>query len=229
MIINYILSIALAPIIALIVIAIVWTKRGRDRYPGLITSFIMGMISILLVLIFQYIARAFGLEDFRNLRRIIFYSFIVMGFASEFGKFLILRYYNFTKKSFNGPLDSIVYSTMISMGFVFAGNIIYLTLPDYGVIDFFYAITVVFANLFFAVILGFFVGMAKSRENKFVDAMTGLFGASFFHALYNFCFIPEHEDYRLLLFLTIGAFVVVIMLYYKAFEMNEEYKRINKL
>ena len=84
-----------------------------------------------------------------------------MGFASEFGKFLILRYYIYTKKSFNGPLDSIVYSTMISMGFVFAGNIIYLTLPDYSEIDFFYAITVIFANLFFAVILGFFVGMAK--------------------------------------------------------------------
>jgi protease PrsW len=226
MIINYILSIILAPLIATIIIAIIWIKRDKERYPGLISSFILGMFSIILVLIFQYIARRFGLEDFKNLRRIIFYSFIVMGFGSEFGKFLILRYYNYTKKSFNGPLDSIVYSTIISMGFAFAGNIIYLSLPDYGVIDFFYAITVVFANLFFAVILGFFVGMAKTRENKFVDAMTGLLGASFFHALYNFCFIPEHEDFRLLLFLSIGAFVVVIMLYYKAFELNEEFKRI---
>ncbi len=228
MAINYILTIILAPLIASIVIAIVWIKRGKDRYPGLITSFVLGMFSILLVLVFQYVARMFGLEDFRNLRRIIFYSFIVMGFGSEFGKFLILRYYNYTKSSFNGPLDSIVYATMISMGFTLAGNILYLTLPDYGVINFFYAITVVFANLFFAVILGFFVGMAKTRENKFVDAMTGLFGASFFHALYNFCFIPQHEDFRLLLFLSIGAFVVVIMLYYKAFELNEEYKRINR-
>ena len=228
MAINYILTIILAPLIASIVIAIVWIKRGKDRYPGLITSFVLGMFSILLVLVFQYVARMFGLEDFRNLRRIIFYSFIVMGFGSEFGKFLILRYYNYTKSSFNGPLDSIVYATMISMGFTLAGNILYLTLPDYGVINFFYAITVVFANLFFAVILGFFVGMAKTRENKFVDAMTGLLGASFFHALYNFCFIPQHEDFRLLLFLSIGAFVVVIMLYYKAFELNEEYKRINR-
>jgi RsiW-degrading membrane proteinase PrsW (M82 family) len=226
MIINYILSIILAPVIAFIIIAIVWIKRGKDRYPGLITSFVFGMISIVLVLLFQFIARKFGLEDFKNLRRIIFYSFIVMGFGSEFGKFLILRYYNFSKKSFNGPLDSIVYSAMIAMGFSFTGNIIYLAMPYYNEVDFLYAFTVVFANLFFAVILGFFVGMAKTRENKFVDSMTGLFGASFFHALYNFCFITE--DYRLLLFLTIGAFVAVIMLYYKAFELNEEYKRIRK-
>jgi protease PrsW len=226
MTINYILSIILAPLIAMSVVAIVWTKRGRGRYPALISSFVFGMFSILLVLLFQFIARKFGLEDFRNLRRIIFYSFIVMGFASEFGKFLILRYYNFTQKSFNGPLDGIVYSIMISMGFSFTGNIIYFLVPYYSEIDFLYAITVVFANLFFAVILGFFVGMAKSRENKFVDSMTGLFGASFFHALYNFCFISK--DFRLLLFLTIGAFIVVILLYYKAFELNEEFKRIRK-
>lgn len=226
MTINYILSIILAPVIASIIVAIVWTKRGKDRYPGLISSFVFGMFSILLVLLFQYIARMFGLEDFRNLRRIIFYSFIVMGFASEFGKFLILRYYNYTKKGFNGPLDGIVYSIMISMGFSFSGNVIYFITPYYSEIDFLYSITVVFANLFFAVILGFFVGMAKTRENKFVDAMTGLFGASFFHALYNFCFITK--DFRLLLFLTIGAFVIVILLYYKAFELNEEFKRIRK-
>jgi RsiW-degrading membrane proteinase PrsW (M82 family) len=211
----------------LAIFAIVWIKRGKERYPGLVSSFFMGMFSIVIVLVFQYIARKFGLEDFKNLRRMIFYSFIVMGFGSEFGKFLILRYYDFPRKSFNGPLDGIVYSTMIAMGFAFAGNIIYLIVPYYSEIDFFYAFTVIFGNLFFAVILGFFVGMAKSRENKFVDTMTGLFGASFFHALYNFCFISE--DYRLLLFLSIGAFIVVILLYYKAYELNEEYKRIRNI
>jgi RsiW-degrading membrane proteinase PrsW (M82 family) len=226
MMINYILTLLIAPIIALSIIAIVWIKRGKDRYPGLITSFVLGMFSILIVLLFQYIARKFGLEDFKNLRRMIFYSFIVMGFGSEFGKFLILRYYYFPKKNFNGPIDSIVYSTMISMGFALVGNIIYLAVPYYSEVDFFYAITVIFGNLFFAVILGFFVGMAKTRENKFVDSMTGLFAASFFHALYNFCFISE--DFRLLLFLSIGAFIVVILLYYKAFELNEEYKRNRK-
>ncbi|PJF32851.1 MAG: hypothetical protein CUN57_03740, partial [Phototrophicales bacterium] len=98
------------------------------------------------------------------------------------------------------------------MGFAFAGNILYFFLPWYTEVDLMYAYTVVIANLFFAVIMGFFVGMGKSRENKFVDSMTGLFGASFFHALYNFCFITN--DMRLLLFFSIGSFVIVILLYY---------------
>ena len=224
MTIHYILSLLFAPFLAFVTLMIIWTRRGRDRYPGLITSFIFGMLSIVIVLLFQYIAQRFGLDVFSNIRRIIFYSFVVMGLGSELGKYLILRYYTFPKSSFNGPLDSIVYSVMISLGFAFMGNILYFTLPFYSEVDFLYAYTVVLGNLFFAVIMGFFVGMGKSRENKFVDSMTGLFGASFFHALYNFCFITE--DYRLLLFLSIGAFIIVIMLYYKAFETNEEYKRI---
>lgn len=226
MVFNYIISLILAPLIAAIIIAIVWIKRDKYRYPQLISSFILGMISIVVVMLFMNIADRYYLNAFRNLRRIIFYSFVVMGIGSELGKFIILRYHNFNKSSFNGPLDGIVYSVMISMGFAFISNVLYFLLPYYPEIDFLYAITVVFANLFFAVILGFFVGLAKVRENKFVDTMTGLLAASFFHALYNFCFITE--DIRLLLFYGIGAFIVVIMLYYKAYEMNQDNKRIKK-
>lgn len=222
--VHYMITLLLAPLIAIITIGIVWKQRGKTRYPGLITSFVLGMMSIILVLVFQYISRRYGIDNFTNIRRIIFYSFVVMGIGSELGKFLVLRYYSFPKGGFNGPLDSIVYSIVISMGFVFMGNILYFVLPGYTEIDFLYAYTVIPANLVFAIILGFFIGMGKSRENKFVDSMTGLFAASFFHALFNFCFITNDE--RLLMFFSIGVLIIVFMLYYKAFEMNEEYKRI---
>ena len=116
---------------------------------------------------------------------------------------------------------------MIALGFSFMSNVLYFTLPFYGEVDFFYAITMVFANVVFAIILGFFVGMAKSRENKFIDSMTGLFGAVFFHALYEFCF--RTNDIKLLIFFSIGALIVVLLLFYKAVEINVEYKRIKKL
>lgn len=222
--IHYILSLLLAPFLAAVAYFIIIVKRGKDRYPGLIAMFFLGMLSIVIVSLFQFIAHRFGLDVFTNLRRIIFYSVVVMGLGSELGKYLILRYNAFPKVSFNGPLDGIVYSAFISLGFAFMGNVLYFILPFYFEIDFLYAYSVVLANLFFAVIMGFFVGMGKSRENKFVDSMTGLIGATFFHALYNFCFLTE--DMRLLLFMSVGAAIFVLMLYYKAFEMNEEYKRI---
>lgn len=222
--IHYLITLLLAPLIAAIAIGIVWKQRGKNRYPGLVASFFFGMFGIVLVLAFQYISRIYGIDNFTNIRRIIFYSFVVMGIGSELGKFVILRYFAFPKGGFNGPLDSIVYSIVISMGFAFMGNILYFLMPGFTEVDFLYAYTVIPANFVFAIVLGFFIGMGKSRENKFVDSMTGLFAASFFHALYNFCFITE--DTRLLMFFTIGVLIIVFMLYYKAFEMNEEYKRI---
>ncbi|MBN3036521.1 MAG: PrsW family intramembrane metalloprotease [Bacteroidales bacterium] len=224
MIVNYTIALILGPLIALLIYLLARRSFGKDYYNAIIASFLLGIVSVLLVIIFQYIASYYGLDWFRNLRRIVFYSFVVMGFGSELGKFLVLRYYAFSKKNFNSPLDSIFYSVMISMGFTFIGNVLYFIMPVYTEIDFTYSITVVFANFFFAIILGFFVGLAKSRENRFVDSMTGLLAASFFHALYNFCFITK--DMRLLLFLSIGTFVVVILLLYKALELHEEHRRL---
>ncbi len=219
----YAASILLGPILAGLIFFLIYRKRGRERYQKLITAFSWGMFSIVVVTLFQYIASNYGLDPEKNLRQNIFYSFVVFGIGSELGKYLVLRYIYFPKDTFKGPIDGIVYSVFISMGFATIGNILYFVLPYFPEIDFTYAITVVVANLFFAVIMGFFVGIAKSRQNKFVDAMTGLFGAAFFHALYNFCFITN--DFKLLLFLAIGAFIIVILLYYKAFEINEERKR----
>jgi len=228
MILYYILSIVIAPLIAIILISFLRRKFGSENYPDLIKAFLWGAASLVIVLIFQQIAHTFQLNVFSNLRRSIFYSFVVMGLGSELGKYLVLRYFAFTKNGFDGPAGGIVYSIIISMGFVMMGNIMYFVLPWYGEPDFTYAISVIFANVFFAVILGFFVGLAKSRENRFVDLMTGLFAASFFHSLYSFCFIPGHQDFRLLLFLSIGVFVIVILLLYKAINLNDEHKNLNR-
>ncbi len=225
--INYILTLSLSIVIAVLLYYFVRYRQGKEIFIGLFHSFLWGMLSVAIVFVFQTIAYWYGLSSLTNLRRIIFYSFIVSGFGSEYGKYLVLRFYAFPKSNFYGPLDSITYSVMIALGFSFMSNVLYFTLPFYSKVDFFYANTMVIANVVFAIILGFFVGMAKSRENKFVDSMTGLFGAAFFHALYEFCF--RTNDIKLLIFFSIGALIVVLLLFYKAIEINVEYKRIKKL
>lgn len=220
---QYGISLLLGPILAGLIFFLIYKKRGRDRYQKLITAFFWGMFSIVIVTLFQYIAYNFGLHPEKNLRQNIFYSFIVIGIGSELGKYIVLRYIYFPKDSFKGPIDGIVYSVFISMGFAIIANVEYFVFPYFSNISFTYAITMVIANLFIAVIMGFFVGIAKTRQNKFVDSLTGLFGAAFFHALYYFCF--SALDYKLLLFLGIGTFIIVILLYYKAFEINEDRKR----
>jgi len=226
MVIEYVVSVLLAPLLALALFFYYRFKSGRGSTSHMVQSFIYGIFSIILVLVLQKIANYYDWDNFRNLRRIVFYSFVIWGLGSEYGKFIVLRYYAFYRKDFIGPLDSIAYSVMISLGFAFIGNLLYFTLPIYKEVsvDFFYTTTVIFANIVFAIVMGFFVGLAKTRENRFVDSMTGLFAASFFHALYNFCFLTQ--DFRLLLFLAIGALVVLFLLLYKAVRIHDEYLRV---
>jgi RsiW-degrading membrane proteinase PrsW (M82 family) len=40
--------------------------------------------------------------------------------------FLVLRYYSFTRRSFDEPLDGIVYSVLVSMGFATVENVFYV-------------------------------------------------------------------------------------------------------
>ena len=106
----YIISILIGPFLAGLIFSLIYKKRGRDRYQRLITSFIWGMFSVVVVTMFQYIAYKYGLNPEKNLRQNIFYSFVVFGIGSELGKYLVLRYIYFPKDSFHGPIDGIVYS-----------------------------------------------------------------------------------------------------------------------
>ncbi len=53
-------------------------------------------------------------------------SYGVIGFSEEFSKFLGVRLYAYNKKSFDEPLDGIVYSVMVGMGFATFENVLYV-------------------------------------------------------------------------------------------------------
>lgn len=221
MVVWHIVSLLIAPLLAFLIYYFL-RSANRDGDNSLLwKAFFFGILSIIFFLVLQYLGSIFDLDNFRSLRRIIFYSFVIMGFGSEFGKYLFLRYYFLPKDEFKGPIDGVVYGVMLSLGFAEVGNIIYLFY--YETVDIVYSITVIFANVFFGIIMGFFVGLAKTRENRFIDSMTGLFAAVFFHALYNFCFITM--DYRLLTWFMVGSFVVVSLLVIKAGRIKLESDR----
>ncbi len=215
MIFLKILSVITAPIIAVIFV-LLKNKYDKNKYSLLLKCFFGGIFTVALVLIAEYIASYYGLDNLKSFRRVIFYSFIIVGFSSEFAKYLLLRFYAFPKDEFKGPLDSIIYSTMISLGFVTIGNILYVL--QYENISLLYAFTVIPANMIFAVIMGYFVGLAKTRKNLFIDSMTGLFIAILFHGLFSFCFLTP--DYTLLLLTFIGSFLISVLLLIQAIRLK---------
>jgi protease PrsW len=203
-------SFFIPPLIAFLIYIYLRYKFSQFSYSLLIKSFLWGMISILLVLAMQLIASYFQLDVLSNIRRVLFYALVIMAFFAELGKFFFLKGFVSTKSEFKTPVDGIIFSVMISMGFATMNNILSLiTIPDLNV-NVANAFTAGPANVIFGIMMGFFVGLGKLRKVRLIDSMTGLGAAVFFHALYAFCLLTK--DYKLLLAFFIGSAIIAVSL-----------------
>jgi RsiW-degrading membrane proteinase PrsW (M82 family) len=179
-----------------------------------------GIFSIAFVILIQILAAYFGLDRLSNLRRILFYSLVIAGFFSEFGKYFFLKVFCYPDKDFKTPLDGIIYSIMIAMGFATLNNILALVNIPNLTVNYINALTSGPANVIFGALMGFFIGLGKLRKMRWIDSMTGLAAAVFFHALYSFTLITK--DYKLLVAFFIGSTVIVISLLVAAWRIDRE-------
>lgn len=206
---NY-FSILIPPLIA--VLLYLYLRSGRSGFPPglLVNSYLWGMASIVMVIVIQLLAAQFNLDHLRTLRWVVFYALVIVGFFSELSKFFFLKIFCYPKKDFKTPLDGIVFSVMIAMGFATANNILILVNIPHLEVSGVNAWTSGPANIIFGGLMGFFIGLGKLREMRWVDSMTGLAAAVFFHALYAFTLLTR--DYKLLIAFFIGSGIILISL-----------------
>ncbi|HKK74420.1 MAG TPA: PrsW family glutamic-type intramembrane protease [Saprospiraceae bacterium] len=121
-------------------------------------------------------------------------SFILVSLTEESLKFLTLRLYPYTRSFFNEPIDGIVYSTTIAMGFAMLENIFYAYQYELST-TLVRGITAVPAHASFAAIMGYFVGRARfnpAKRKRFL--LMGLLLPIGIHGLYDFFIIQEVYD-----------------------------------
>ena len=216
-------TLAFAPIIAGIMIFYFSKKNDRNFTSLLLKSYFLGMLGIVVVIIAQYISSLLGLNDLRTLKRIIFYSFVTVGFGSELGIYIILRYFINPKEPVDKPIYGITFAVMVALGFCTV-QILYFILDPMNISSLFpqtlYTFVFVPANIMFAIIMGFYVGMAKFIRTRFVYNMTGLFAAAFFAGIFNFCLLTK--DFKLLSLFAFGSMVIVFVLGIKAASTKAE-------
>ena len=117
-------------------------------------------------------------------------AFVVVALVEEFSKYIIVRYYAQPKKAFNEPFDGIVYAVMVSMGFAFTENILYVMEGGLST-ALLRAFTAVPAHATFGILMGFFIGKAKFSNKKWLYNLSGLLLAMIFHGAYDFfLFLP---------------------------------------
>lgn len=187
-------------------------------------TLVFGLFTFGFLFIFDQIAAVRGIDELRNLKRTGFYSFVVVGFGSELGKFILLRYYFLRQKSFKGPLDGIIYGLLIGIAFTLVTLPLFMSGWFSKPMDLTFLITFPIANLSFAIIMGFFTGMGKYRHNRFIDSMTGLGAASFFHGFY--FFINLTDEFTIFALYGAGLLIIAFMLLVKSINLREEDKPI---
>ena len=182
------IAIAIAPGIAICLF--IFYKDIYNREPGLnlIVSFFLGCAAIFPAIIFE---QRFSYTNNGTVTGVAIFSYAVVAFSEEFSKFLGLRFYAYNKRSFDEPLDGIVYSVMVGMGFATLENLMYVL--KYAEIG--QGLRVGIKRMFlsvpahgcFAVLMGYFVGKAKfDPKNSFWLMLAGLLAAIFFHGTFDF-------------------------------------------
>ena len=131
---------------------------------------------------------------------LFFSAFIRTAFVEEFLKFAVLLLIPYNHKAFNEPMDGIVYAVMIGMGFAIVENVIYCMNPPDIALAIVRNLTAVPSHAVFAVILGYYVGLAKfNKAKQFKYILSGFFLTVFVHGLYDVFLFQEYENWLMIL------------------------------
>ncbi|MCC7400528.1 MAG: PrsW family intramembrane metalloprotease [Chitinophagaceae bacterium] len=182
-----------APGVAICLIIFYRDLYSKEPILNLVISFILGCLAILPAMLFE---DALGSVNNGTVTGLAIFCYLIVGFSEEFSKFLGLRLYSYNQKAFDEPLDGIIYSVIVSMGFATTENILYaMKYQDMSVIML-RAVLTVPAHATFGIIMGYYVGKAKFNSKNSVGLMlTGLLGAIFFHGTFDFfLFLSQQQN-----------------------------------
>lgn len=180
-------------------------KYEKESTWQLVLSFGLGMIITLPVLKLEEWSHESGFTSIDSIWLTLFYSFVIVALSEELIKFLTLWLYFFRQPSFNEPIDGIIYSVMIAMGFATLENILYA--HQYGIETVLLrSITAVPAHGTFAVFMGYFLGLAKFnpvRRRWLLIIALALPVA--IHGIYDFFILQEAYDWLIMVAVPILA------------------------
>ncbi|HUC83329.1 MAG TPA: GNAT family N-acetyltransferase [Flavisolibacter sp.] len=186
------LAIALAPSIAIILFILYRDKFDREPPVVLLVSFVLGMLATLPALGLE---KAAGYFEPEGIQGTILFAFLGVAVVEEGVKFIPLRLYSLTRKSFDEPLDGIVHGVMVGMGFATVENLLYVYNHgmDAGWLRMFTAVP---GHASWGVIMGYYTGQAKFNfKRRGLLLFTGFLLATFFHGLYDAClFLAQNSD-----------------------------------
>lgn len=229
------LALALAPGIAIMIYIYLKDRYNKEPIKNLAISFLLGVLSTIPAIIVS-LALTAVLKKYLPETSVLYnllLAFAVVGFSEEGSKFFMLRFYAFRKKAFDEPLDGIIYSVIVSMGFATLENVLYVTEHGFAtaILRMFLSVP---AHAAFGVLMGYHVGLARFDPSKRVSHLwKGLLLAVFFHGSFDFfLFLQESKEVTryvsagLLIMGALVSYFFAVRIALRSIKMHQELSRI---
>lgn len=166
--------------------------------PFLAIAFFLGVFSTVLALVvglglLNLMELTFGVGK-PAIQGSLWFLFLGVAFVEELAKFLMAFFLLRRNLVFDEPIDALIYSTVIALGFAFVENIIYLVSifnqfsGDLSQVVYFVSLRFIGANFLHTLtsgLVGYFWAIGIVRRQKSQKILWGLFLATLVHGLFN--------------------------------------------
>lgn len=207
---NIILAIiAILPISIILKVTFEKDKIEKEPLTLLLKLFISGVLSAIVALFLTK-----GISSLININNQFYKSFIKVSFIEEICKWIFIYLITWKNKEFNYKFDAIVYCIFVSLGFAFIENIGYSF--SYGLTtSLLRAIISVPGHAFFAIYMGYYLGMAKMNYSKhnnkdgFKYTLYSLLIPTALHGIYDYCLGGQNSGLYILFIIFIIALYIL--------------------
>ncbi len=180
------LLVALSISPGILIMMFIYNLDEEDKEPLwlLAICFILGAINLHIdVDLLQYLFSFINMEN-RMLQ--VGGEALTVAITEEVLKFIVVILIVYPNKEFNEPFDGIVYSVFVGMGFATAENLTFVLQGNTSVAVF-RMLSAIPAHFVFGVVMGYYLGVAKSRRRKeFFYISLSIIAPIILHAFYDY-------------------------------------------
>ena len=191
------LSIALAPVLIILVYIYFRDKYEKEPLGLLLTGLLAGaLITVPIVLVEKFLV--IPVESISGLTSAAYHAFIIAALTEEGFKFMALLLIFWRHREFDERFDGIVYAVFVSLGFAAVENILYVYASgmETGIMR---ALTAVPAHALFGITMGYYLGLARFMPGqKRILLLKAFFYPLILHGIYNFLLLSGHPILLLL-------------------------------
>jgi RsiW-degrading membrane proteinase PrsW (M82 family) len=215
---NDLVLVSLSIFPGFLIMSLIYNLDEHDKEPLwlLAIAFILGAVNLHLdINILEYLLSS---KDVQNNFLSVGIEALTVSSTEEILKFLVVMLIIYPNKYFDEPFDGIVYSVFVGMGFATAENLTFV-LQGSASLALMRMLSAVPAHFVFAVIMGYYLGKAKSnKKSQLLFIVLSILIPIIFHALYDyFLFIDFIQG------IWIGGIITLVITLYIAKKSIQEH------